>query len=395
MYPILFGEGIWALPSYFTMVMLGFFVGALLLRSEAKRIGWSPVRAIDLMFVLIVASIAGARLAHVLFDGFFMDYVWLCFDPNELATPLPNGHACLNSDQCLSAQNAGHDIGAICSEGSCVPERDCFRVFKFWSGGLTYYGGLLLALFSAWIFSRKVKWPFLKLVDLAAPLIALGLAFGRAGCFLAGCCFGQRTDMPWGIHFPIYSDAWKQHVEHFYPEIEAQHDATGIWQSLAVHPTQLYELFGALLIFAFLWFYQRKRAQYQGQSTAFFLIAYGVLRFIIEFWRADDRGGYILSTSQWISIPLVIIGIILIVRGRQKLAFDAHSTRDEHSDNDEHSHEDALENAQTDAETSKNSHVDSMQNEPENPTDTKTDTSQQSQDTEPVSDFSNKKPLTE
>jgi len=281
MYPILFGEGVWALPSYFTMVMLGFFVNALLLRSEARRIGWDPVRAIDLMLVLVAASIIGARIAHVLFDGFLMDYIALCFDPNALATPLPSGAACVTSDQCLSAQNAGHDIGAICQDGQCVPERDCLRVFKFWSGGLTYYGGLLLSLLSGWIFARKVKWPFLKLLDLAAPLIAFGLAFGRLGCFLAGCCFGQRTDMPWGIKFPIYSDAWQRHHELFYADLQLQHRATGVWESLPVHPTQLYELVGALAIAAWLWFYQRKHSRFTGQSTAFFLIGYGVLRFII------------------------------------------------------------------------------------------------------------------
>lgn len=332
MYPTLFGEGIWALPSYFTMVMLGFFVCALLLRKEAVRIGWDPVRAIDLMFVLILASIVGARIAHILFDGFFMDYVWLCVDPMKLAEKLPEGASCVTSDQCLAAQNTGHDIGALCVDGNCVPERDCFRVFKFWSGGLTYYGGLILSLISAWFFAKKVKWPFIRLVDLASPLIALGLVFGRMGCFLAGCCFGKRTDMPWGVHFPVYSDAWQRHIELYKDEIMAQHAQTGVWESLSVHPTQLYELFGSLAIAAFLWFYRRKRIQYEGQATATFLIAYSVLRFIIEIWRDDDRGGVWLSTSQWISVPLVCLGIYLIIRGHRRgnAALDANKEDENH-----------------------------------------------------------------
>ncbi len=317
MYPTLIGEGIWALPSYFTMVMLGFFVNALLLRNEAERIHWDPVRAIDLMFVIIAASIIGARLAHVLFDGYITDYYWLCADPTQLAEKLPNGDLCTSSAQCLSAQNAGHNIGAICNDGFCIPERDCFRVFKFWSGGLTYYGGLILAMICSWVFAKKAKWPYLQLTDLAAPLIAFGLAFGRLGCFLAGCCFGQRTDMPWGIKFPIHSDAWQLHRDLYYPELQAQHNVTGVWESLPVHPTQLYELLGALVIAAFLWFYQRKHMRFHGQSTAILLIAYGILRFVIEFWRADQRGGYILSTSQWISIPMCLLGIVLIIRGRK------------------------------------------------------------------------------
>ena len=319
MYPVLFGEGIWALPSYFTMVMLGFFVGALLFRREAVRVGWNPVRAMDLVFVLVASSIIGARLAHILFDGFFMDYVWLCVDPMKLAETLPNGQACVSSDQCLAAQNTGHDIGALCVEGSCVPEKDCFRALKFWAGGLTYYGGLILSLCSAWIFAKKVQWPFIRLVDLTAPLIALGLVFGRMGCFLAGCCFGKVTDVPWGIHFPMYSDAWQRHMKLYEADVLAQHAHTGVWQSLAVHPTQLYELLGSLAIAAFLWFYRRKRIRYDGQATATFLIAYGILRFVIEFWRDDDRGGYLLSTSQWISVPLVGVGIVLVICGYRRL----------------------------------------------------------------------------
>jgi len=320
MYPTLLGEGAWALPSYFTMLMIGFFVGAALLRHEAMHRGWSPVRIIDLSFVLFVAAIVGARVAHVLFDGFLMDYVHLCTDPTQLAKTLPSGEMCQASTQCLSAQQAGHDIGAVCREGVCIPERDCFRVLMFWAGGLTYYGGFILALVTAWFFARRMKWPFLELSDMAAPTIALGLAFGRLGCFLAGCCFGKLTNMPWGVHFPVHSDAWKHHREHFYEALQAQHAHTGEWMSLAVHPTQLYELFGALAIFAFLWFYRRKRLAYPGQSIAFLLISYGVLRFIIEFFRDDDRGGYILSTSQWISLPLILLGAMIAWLGHTQKA---------------------------------------------------------------------------
>ncbi len=317
MYPVLLGEGIWALPSYFTMLMIGFFVGTLLMRREAIRTGIDPVKTVDLCFALVIASIAGARLAHILFDGFFMDYVWLCFDPNRLAEHLPNGKACVASAQCLSAQNKGYNIGALCVDGNCIPERDCLRPLKFWAGGLTYYGGFLLAIATAFFLSRRWKWSFLKLTDLAAPIIAMGLAFGRMGCFLAGCCFGKVTDVPWAIRFPQYSDAWKRHRELFYDALVAQHHELGEWLSLPVHPTQLYELFGSLIIFAYLWL-TRKKPHRPGHQLAILLIAYGILRFVIEFWRDDDRGGVLLSTSQWISIPLVIGGIILIVWGRLK-----------------------------------------------------------------------------
>ena len=318
MYPVLIGEGIWALPSYFTMLMLGFFIGALLMRREAVRVGFDPVKVVDLCFILVIASIVGARVAHILFDGFLMDYVWMCFDPTQLAEPLPNGAACTDSAQCLAAQNRGYNIGALCVEGDCMPERDCLRPFMFWAGGLTYYGGFILAVATAWFLARRWKWPFLKLADMAAPIIALGLAFGRLGCFLAGCCFGKVTDVPWAVQFPQFSDAYKRHREHMADALSAQHQVLGEWLSLPVHPTQLYELSGALVIFIALWL-TRKKMQFEGQALAILLIAYGILRFICEIFRDDDRGGIWLSTSQWISIPLVLAGIIMLILGYKKL----------------------------------------------------------------------------
>ena len=319
MYPVLLGEGMWALPSYFTLVMVGFLVCSLLLRREAVRVGQDPVRTIDLCFALVVSAIVGARVAHTLFDGFLMDYVYLCFDPEKLATPLPNGQSCVDSAQCLSAQNRGYNIGDQCVDGSCMPERDCLRPWMFWAGGLTYYGGFLLAVATAWFLSRRWKWPFVPLCDLAAPLVALGLAFGRMGCFLAGCCFGKVTDSPLGVRFPQYSDAYRHHRDLFPDLLRAQHDALGTYQSLPVHPTQLYEMAGALAIFAYLWFYRRKRIAYQGQALATLLTAYPALRFALEFLRDDARGGVWLSTSQWISLPLFAAGLGLAIYGRRKM----------------------------------------------------------------------------
>ena len=327
MYPVLIGEGIWALPSYFTMLMLGFFIGALLARREAVRVGFDPVKVIDLSFAIVIASIVGARLAH----GYLMDYVWLCFGPEELAKSLPNGDACMNSAQCVTAQNQGYNIGANCVNGQCIPNQDCLRPLMFWAGGLTYYGGFILAVLTSWFLAHRWKWSMLKLTDMMAPIIALGLAFGRLGCFLAGCCFGKVTDVPWAIRFPQYSDAWKRHREQAYDALVAQHEQIGEWLSLPVHPTQLYELFGSLILFAWLWI-RRKKTAYRGQQLAILLIGYGILRFVIEFWRDDDRGGWLLSTSQWISIPLIAIGIVIAIWGRKKNRVDANNA-DETPDN--------------------------------------------------------------
>ncbi|MBQ9395257.1 MAG: prolipoprotein diacylglyceryl transferase [Proteobacteria bacterium] len=337
MYPVLIGEGIWALPSYFTMLMFGFFIGALLARREAVRVGFDPVKVIDLSFAIVIASIVGARLAHIFFDGYLMDYVWLCFGPEELAKSLPNGDACVSSAQCVTAQNQGYNIGANCVDGRCIPNQDCLRPFMFWAGGLTYYGGFILAVLTSWFLAHRWKWSMLKLTDMMAPIIALGLAFGRLGCFLAGCCFGKVTDVPWAIRFPQYSDAWKRHREQAYDALVAQHEQIGEWLSLPVHPTQLYELFGALALFAWLWL-RRKKAAYRGQQLVILLIGYGILRFVIEFWRDDDRGGWLLSTSQWISIPLIVIGIVIAIWGRKKNRV-VEDKVDESSEDSKHSEE--------------------------------------------------------
>ena len=317
MYPVLLGEGVWSLPSYFTMLTLGFIVGAFLLRREAIRTGLNPVKIIDLSFYIVIASIVGARLAHVLFDGFLMDYIYLCFDPNQLALDLPNGNACVDSTQCVAAQNQGYNIGNQCIEGKCIPDRNCLRPFMFWAGGLTYYGGFLLAVATVIFCCRKWKWSFLGFSDLIAPIVALGLAFGRMGCFLAGCCFGKVTSVPWAIRFPQYSDAWRHHRELFPDELAAQTQQLGEALSLPVHPTQLYELFGSLAIFAFLWLTRKKNAP-TGNRLAWLLVLYGILRFAIEIVRDDDRGGILLSTSQWISIPLIILGIIIFAVNNKK-----------------------------------------------------------------------------
>jgi phosphatidylglycerol---prolipoprotein diacylglyceryl transferase len=133
-------------------------------------------------------------------------------------------------------------------------------------------------------YARKKQLGLWRVADLCSPVVAFGLFFGRIGCFLNGCCYGEPTTLPWAVHFP--------HV------------------SGRVHPTQLYEAIGALGIFALLTWVVRPRKQRHGDVFAWFLVLYGVLRFLLEFVRDDDRGGFAgLSTSQWIGIPLVAWGV--------------------------------------------------------------------------------------
>ena len=165
--------------------------------------------------------------------------------------------------------------------------REIFSISTLRSAGV-YYGGLLMALgASAW-YMRKRRLPAWKLSDCAAPGIALGQAIGRLGCLAAGCCYGTPTDVPWAIRFTsIYA---------------AENMGTPL--NIPLHPTQIYESVGTLLIFGFLMCRLRMR-HISGYIILEYLGLYAVLRFVIEFFRGDDRGDVfngLLSTSQFITI---------------------------------------------------------------------------------------------
>jgi phosphatidylglycerol:prolipoprotein diacylglycerol transferase len=174
------------------------------------------------------------------------------------------------------------------------------------SGGV-FYGGLIAAVVAGYFLIRRYKLPWWKTADAFAPGIALGNAIGRQGCFAAGCCWGKPTTLPWGVQFT-----------------EAGHEVTGVPLGVHLHPTQLYESFGALLIFFFLlWLHRRKR--FSGQVILLYGVLYAVMRFTIEFFRDDPRGDIAglttltgLSTSQMLSLIIGITGLIfLILRWRR------------------------------------------------------------------------------
>src|SRR5258708_4602792 len=147
---------------------------------------------------MLLAGVVGARLLHVVADGYFWDYVHLCTDPSKVDWPFERA-------ECLSATYDGVWDAA---RGVCHPkEADCFAWAKFWAGGLAYYGGLVTASIAAWFLLKRDRFPFWKAADMAGFAIPLGLAFGRMGCLMAGCCFGSVCDLPWAISFPEQSAA--------------------------------------------------------------------------------------------------------------------------------------------------------------------------------------------
>ena len=296
------------------MLTIGYLTAAFMAFRESDRVGIPRVRAVDLTMILFIAGLIGARAASVFFDGYFMDYVHLCTDPLKVQPQaLPNGRLCHTDLDCKNAH-----VGELCDTktGLCHPQRDCLRAFKFWYGGLTFYGGLILAFFAGLWYIRRFKLPLLEIADIAGWAIALGLGFGRIGCLLAGCCFGKicHHNYWFCLKFPPYSPAWTHHVKdlHLIPPT-ALH-------SLPVYPTQIMHSLSNFAIFAFLYFYLRPRRKFKGQIFLAFVILYAVTRFIIEFFRDDPRGGlWFFSTSQWIGLIALIPAIYFYIRGQKSL----------------------------------------------------------------------------
>lgn len=161
------------------------------------------------------------------------------------------------------------------------------------SEGFVVYGGIIAGVFSAVLYCRKKNLVFLDYFDLLSPSIALAQGFGRIGCFLAGCCYGRETQCFLGITFPEGSLA-----------------PSGV----KLLPTQLISSVGDFLIMALLLFYSRHTSE-KGRVGALYMLLYGIGRFLVEFLRSDERGSIgALSTSQFISIGIVLGGILLFNR---------------------------------------------------------------------------------
>jgi phosphatidylglycerol:prolipoprotein diacylglycerol transferase len=151
-------------------------------------------------------------------------------------------------------------------------------------GGLAWQGGLLGGGLAGWGYIKKKALPLWSTLDLAAPYIALGHAIGRIGCFLNGCCYGREVS--WGIYFPV-------HGAH-------------------LHPTQLYDVGGLLIVFLILKFFQKRRGWPAGQLFVCYLTLASIQRFINEFFRGDHQHTFWgLSIYQWVSIGIFTVGLVL------------------------------------------------------------------------------------
>jgi phosphatidylglycerol:prolipoprotein diacylglycerol transferase len=165
-------------------------------------------------------------------------------------------------------------------------------IFQVWQGGMSFHGGLLGVLVAMILFNRKYKKGYFNILDFGAPLIPLGLGFGRLGNFINGELWGKTTELSWGMIFP----------------------AAG---NLPRHPNPLYEaILEGLVLFIILWVFSAKpRARMS--TIAVFFIGYGIFRFMIEFVRVPDAHlGYLawdwLTMGQILTLPIILTGFVLV-----------------------------------------------------------------------------------
>ncbi len=260
MYPELFHLGSFALPTYGFLMATGFLSALFLLRKRAPRFGLSPDDAADLGVWVLLAGLVGAKLLLLIVE-------WKRFNLLE--------------------------------------GRSLLELLR--SGGV-FYGGLIGAIVAAVVFLRIRRLDFWAVADAVAPSIALGQAIGRLGCFAAGCCWGKECHLPWAITFtnPIA----EQNV--------------GVPLGVPLHPTQLYEAIGTLLLFGLLLLFEKRR--FSGETFARYVIGYALLRGAIELFRGDPRGEVfgLMSTSQFIALCGLLVGVaILVWRRRMPASLEA------------------------------------------------------------------------
>jgi phosphatidylglycerol:prolipoprotein diacylglycerol transferase len=174
--------------------------------------------------------------------------------------------------------------------------------FQYWKGGIVYYGGIIGGTAAFFVYRYFRPFPLRPYLDALAPSIAIGTLFGRIGCFLNGCCFGDPCGLRWGVSFPRESPAWVQQVRSGLITEQAV-------SSLPVHPTQLYSALDALVIFLLLSaFYPLRRRD--GEVMGVLMLAYPVTRFLVEFLRNDEAAIFAgLTVSQNISVLLFAAGL--------------------------------------------------------------------------------------
>jgi len=257
--PILFKVGPLNVYSFGLMMGIGFLVGNYILVKEFTRKRIPANFANELTFIAVVLGIAGSKILSLVEDwGSFMK------DP----------------------------LGMMLSPG-----------------GLTWYGGFVLAALAIWVDVKRKHQKFLRIADAFAPALILGYGIARIGCHLSGDGdYGIPTDLPWGVN---YSRGIVPPSAAFgdFPLIARRFPGGFVPDNTLLHPTPIYEFVACTIIFLFLW-RTRKTIEVDGRLFMVYLVLAGLERLLVEFIRLNPRLLLGLSEAQLVSLPLIVIGIV-------------------------------------------------------------------------------------
>jgi len=261
MLPVIIEIGPIKIYSFGLMLVIAFYTCYYLLFLEMKRLKYDVEIASDIIFWSAAGGILGAKLYYLL-ENF--------------------------------SRTINDPIGMI-----------------FSGSGLVFLGGLIGAIGCVSMVFKKHSLNWLVFADILAPLIMLGYAIGRFGCFLVGDDYGVPSKLPWAVSFPEgLPPTTKSYFELYYPWIDVSGFQSEI---LKVHPTQIYESIIGFFIFLYLW-YRRNKIQVSGNLFFSYLIFSGLERFLIEFIRTNNKYLFdILSGAQIISIFMIFIGSYFIL----------------------------------------------------------------------------------
>tara|TARA_B100001250_G_scaffold377891_1_gene367327 strand:+ start:246 stop:1031 length:786 start_codon:yes stop_codon:yes gene_type:complete len=250
--PVIFSIGFLKIRWYGLMYLIGFVIAIMLAKARTKK-SWSPIKRSevdDLIFYCMLGVILGGRLGYVIFYG------W---------------------QQLIS---------------------DPFYIFRIMEGGMSFHGGLIGVIVALWLYGRKINKDMITMMDFVAPIVPLGLGFGRIGNFINGELWGKPTNVAWSFKV----------------------------NGTSLHATQLYEAFlEGLVLFLILWVFTEKKRP-KMQSSALFLIGYGIFRFFIEFYRVPDvHLNYLafgwVTMGQILTAPMIIIGMTMFILANNKEKF--------------------------------------------------------------------------
>ena len=256
MFPVILEIGPIKIYSFGLMLVTAFYTCYFLLYSEMKRLKYDTEIASDIIFWAAVGGVLGAKIYYLL----------------------------ENLDRTLT------DPVDMIFSGS----------------GLVFLGGLVGSTLCVSIILNKRNLSWFVFADLIAPLIMIGYAIGRIGCFLVGDDYGLPTKLPWAVSFPNgLPPTTVSNFSIYYPWVDTSEFTSGM---ITVHPTQLYESFAGFLFFMLLW-NLRNKINRPGSLFFIYLIIAGVERFFIEFIRTNEKYLFdIFSGAQIISIIMVFIG---------------------------------------------------------------------------------------